>query len=260
MSGTNGVAVLKLAADVGSTAQQSVVQWEEPAGRAAGPLLLTVNYNLGSAVPSTQNPNNVQAQQLPAMLNGVAFTGLGVAGAWGNALPTDVTMIGSLLLDIIQGSVHRSVVADLRAGTYQLPPCDSVRVSCRLRRAALGPVVSSGQAVFQSSIAPGQINQALPLTYSDIAVVTSDVAVDVSRRFYAPEGATEYRAYTSQRAGFVSSQNPTWILRGNLVGGGYPFGLSWGPGGMWNSVLGRLNAALTVGSSYVTGVQWRIDL
>lgn len=261
MSDIRGIAVLNMPAAIDSRRQGSPVQWEEPDGCRAGPLVLTLGYNVLPVLLDAQKPNSVQAPPLPSMLNGMGYNGLGVGGAWGlGPLASDYSMIGSMVLDLTQGSVHRTVVADLRQGSYQLPPCDSVRVSVRLRRALAGP---AGKAVFQAQIAPGSLPGAQELLFSDVASVASDVAISITRRFYAPEGASNLRLVCNARAGAITTQNPAWVFRGAVYGSGGTLGsvasVPWVPSA-WNSMLGLFGVGASVGASYVTGAQWRVDL
>jgi hypothetical protein len=140
-----------------------VVLTAEVAPEHAAPCVLqlgapTLPQNTGSTDPSNQGH---------AELNGLVYAR---DNSDGNKAPAEV----AVLIDISVGGVRRQILADWKAGAYQLPPFTSLRVSLR----SVGNVVSPPNTpplyyptlTFQASVSFGQAPQGgdvLTATYWD---------------------------------------------------------------------------------------------
>lgn len=193
-----GECELEIAANASGIAQKAVCMWEEPggdgkpSGRRRGPLLLSVATDLSMMDPKmTEGP--VQGVALPSKIRGYGVWEQDQFPGWGvDAFGFDT--VGSLLLELTVGAVTRTLTADLAPGTYQLPPCDAVKVSAGIRRYS-GSVARKMRVA--CSVTPGAITHAaIPLIYTDCANFDATQADDdLAHDFFSPEGATRFAPF-----------------------------------------------------------------
>lgn len=256
-----GFAELALPAAVGAERSASFLLWEaqDPAS-VLGPLLLTVH---------PVDASNPSPLTFVSVLGGYGFGGV-AEDPWGEVSAPFV--IGQLQLDIIQGAVHRTVYADLTFGTFQLPPCDSVRATVRLKRVGLVSAESVYEMQVFGSIRPGWMPNAKQLVVTDGALFDGGANVDVSHVFIAPAFCEYVRCAVTQIwdggiAGFASPQfrlGGFMYIAGKLGGVGDVLQTAQ-PIGEWAPVVGVrfMNGVYICDSGdwqTFASVQWRVDL
>jgi hypothetical protein len=156
--------------------------------RGLGALQLSVAA-VTQGMPAPNGDTRRISTPLPSILSGLSSEGFnGNDGFWGGA---GLTVAGSLVVEIQQGSVSRRWSADLASGTFQLPPCDQVRVSfwaiCSEERPDARLTVN---AALQPANAVGACK---PWLWTAVGSWNSDGGDFAIPELSVPEGAFQYR-------------------------------------------------------------------
>lgn len=245
--------------NAGPTKEHSICLFESPDGRRAGPLLLTVALS-----SSLMGPAADQQYGFASRIGGVTVFQNDYTP---DPIPAsdELQFVGSLILDIQVGAVRRRLVADLRAGTYQLPPCDSVMVTAALRN----PGSDVGGSVHvAASVTPGTMNNAVPLLYTATEWYLIDDGANVTlSQFFRPSGARLVRGvmlmWLQDPTVFGAAPPPTQAIGSSPYLNTYAqLTAEWLDVSTQPWVYTRWafpNVVAPARAIYLAGVQWRID-
>jgi hypothetical protein len=157
------------------------------------------------------------------------FAGFGESIA--SALPA--SGLGFVRIEYGDGQASRAIVADLKSGTYQVPPSLQVRVTAKCYTPSATAFAPTTRV--RGAISPGTIPNPARLTYSHMQSMAAGASFD----FQVPDGARWADCWSTYADPGVSG--PRLLLRQQAVTGTHPmpvimrdypnasFVPSWGP-------------------------------